>query len=113
MGKIVKKAAVKLHIVIHKKVVKKAAKKVVKKAAKKVVKKPAFCGQESKNQRCGVHFNHTWCPPKAFCSLWGWCGVGAAWEMHSFNSAYNWTPKYAICAPKPAPKHVIKKVLKK
>merc|ERR1712048_146072 len=30
--------------------------------------------------RCGTAFNNSRCHDKLFCSMWGWCGSGKAWQ---------------------------------
>merc|ERR1712072_1050863 len=43
----------------------------------------------SKNGKCGSGNANTYCNAGAFCSRYGWCGVGAAWSAKSGNSKFD------------------------
>merc|ERR1712187_112381 len=60
----------------------------------------------SKNGRCGPSHGNTYCTPKAFCSRFGWCGIGAAWSAHSANSKYDGSAACVKAQQKPPTKIV-------
>ena len=61
----------------------------------------------SRNGRCGSSNGSTYCTPNAFCSRYGWCGIGSAWSAHSSNSAYDGSAACVVAQQKPATRVVV------
>merc|ERR1711885_72399 len=61
----------------------------------------------SKNGRCGTDHNNTYCGPGAFCSRYGWCGVGSAWSAHSAQSRFDGRAACVQAQQRPATRVVV------